>query len=114
MQPRYGTVRGISVLLGIMPMTAWGWLWITAGVLAVGFALVRPGRDLLGLGAAMGPPLLWSVAYALGALLGSSSTAWGAIAPWASHVLLILIVAYLTRPRLVVARVVSDGPDGAD
>ncbi|MCX5601639.1 hypothetical protein OOK29_26155 [Streptomyces phaeochromogenes] len=108
-QPRYGTVRGISVLLDLMCMAAWGWLWITAGAISLAYALVRPGRDLLGVAAAMGPPLLWSLAYALGAMAGTSPTAWGAIAPWASHALLIAIVAYLTRPRLIVPRVVGDG-----
>ncbi|WP_019059932.1 hypothetical protein [Streptomyces prunicolor] len=111
LQPRYGTVRGISVLLDLMPMTAWGWLWITAGAVSAAYALVRPGHDLLGVGAAMAPPLLWAVAYALGALTGAPPAAWGAVAPWASHALLIQIVAYLTRPRLVVPRVVACGAD---
>lgn len=110
-QPRYGTVRGISVLLDLMCMAAWGWLWIGAGLLAVAFSLVRPGRDLPGVGAAMGPPLLWSLAYALGGLSGASSTAWGSVAPWASHALLIAIVAYLTRPRLIVPRMVPRGAE---
>ncbi|MFJ6085183.1 hypothetical protein ACIQI8_27620 [Streptomyces sp. NPDC092369] len=110
-QPRYGTVRGISVLLDLLPMTAWGWLWITAGAVSAGYALVRPGRDLPGIAAAMAPPLLWAVAYALGAITGTSSTAWGAVAPWASHALLIQIVAYLTSPRLIVPKAVSCGAD---
>ncbi|MFI1535589.1 hypothetical protein [Streptomyces anandii] len=111
LQPRYGTVRGISVLLNLMCMTAWGWLWIIAGVLSLAYGLVRPGRDLIGVGAAIGPPLLWSMAFALGALTGTSDTAWGSIAPWASHALLILIVAYLTRPRVIVERAVTSGAD---
>ncbi|MGW0795890.1 hypothetical protein [Streptomyces sp. NPDC002692] len=110
-QPRYGTVRGISVLLGLLPMTAWGWLWIGLGAIATVYALVRPGRDLPGVGAAMAPPLLWAVAYALGALTGASPTAWGAVAPWASHALLIAIIAYVTRPQKIVVRTVPRGAD---
>ncbi|MFG2277505.1 hypothetical protein ACGFNQ_02305 [Streptomyces asoensis] len=110
-QPRYGTVRGISVLLDIMCMAAWGWLWMVAGVLALGFSVVRAGRDLVGVFAAMAPPLLWALAYGLGGALGTSSTAWGAVAPWASHALLIAIVAYLTRPRLIVPRMVTRGAE---
>lgn len=110
-QPRYGTVRGISVLLDLMCMAAWGWLWIGAGVLALGFSVARAGRDLVGVFAAMGPPLLWALAYALGGAVGTSPTAWGSVAPWASHALLIAIVAYVTRPRLIVPRMVTRGAE---
>jgi len=107
-QPRYGTVRGISVLLDLMCMAAWGWLWITFGLVAIVFALVRPGRDLPGVFAAMAPPLLWALAYALGTATGAPK-AWGAIAPWATHALAIAVIAYLTRARLIVPKVVSSG-----
>ncbi|MER8030753.1 hypothetical protein ABTZ78_17540 [Streptomyces bauhiniae] len=111
-QPRYGTVRGISVLLGLRPMWFWGCVWITAGVIALVYAAARPGRDLPGVGAAMAPPFLWALAYALGAATGASTTAWGAVTPWASHALLILLIAYLTRPRVIVPKAVV--PGGAD
>lgn len=108
-QPRYGTVRGISVLLDLMPMAAWGWGWIGCGIVALIYALVRLGHDLPGIAAAMAPPLLWSLAYALGGASGASGTAWGAVMPWGSHAALIAVVAYLTRPRLIVPRVVRHG-----
>jgi hypothetical protein len=110
-QPRYGTVRGTSVLLDLMCMTAWGWLWVVAGAVALAYALVRPGRDLVGVAAAMAPPLLWSAAYTISAVSGRSAVAWGSIAPWASHAALIAIVAHLTRPRLIVPVVVAHGAD---
>ncbi|MFF7365805.1 hypothetical protein [Streptomyces sp. NPDC008125] len=108
-QPRYGTVRGIQVLLGLAPMPVWGWAWIVAGAVALAYAVARPGRDLPGVAAAMAPPLLWALAYALGGASGTSATAWGAVAPWATHALGISIVAYLTRPRLIVPVVVARG-----
>ncbi|MFJ2178878.1 hypothetical protein ACIOHE_39045 [Streptomyces sp. NPDC087851] len=101
-QPRYGTVRGITVLLDIMPMTAWGWGWIGCGLLCLAYCCSPAGRDLPGLAGAIAPPLLWSLAYALGWVSGASSTAWGAVAPWASHALLILIIARVTRRKLIV------------
>lgn len=110
-QPRYGTVRGISVLLDLMCMAAWGWLWIGAGIIAFVFSAIPAGRDLPGVFAAMAPPMLWALAYALGGASGTSSTAWGSVAPWASHALLIAIVAYLTRPRLIVPRMVPRGAE---
>ncbi|MEV3995822.1 hypothetical protein AB0K62_09030 [Streptomyces halstedii] len=108
-QPRYGTVRGIQVLLGWVDMAVWGWAWIGAGLVAAVYAVARPGRDLPGIAAAMAPPLLWAAAYALGGLAGASATAWGAVMPWGTHATLIAIVAYLTRPRLIVPRVVRHG-----
>ncbi|MGW1661071.1 hypothetical protein [Streptomyces microflavus] len=110
-QPRYGTVRGISVLLGLVPMPVWGWGWIGCGVIAVVYAVARPGRDLPGVAASMAPPLLWSLAYALGGASGASGTAWGAVMPWGTHAVLIAIVAYLTRPRLIIPRVVRHGAE---
>lgn len=101
-QPRYGTVRGIAVLLDLQPMVVWGWGWIACGVVCVVYALARLGRDLPGVAAAMAPPLLWALAYALGGASGASGTAWGAVMPWGSHAAMILIIAYLTRPRLIV------------
>lgn len=110
-QPRYGTVRGISVLLGLVPMPVWGSVWIGCGVIAVVYAVARLGRDLPGIAASMAPPLLWSLAYALGGASGASGSAWGAVMPWGSHAVLIAVVAYLTRPRLIVPRVVPYGAE---
>lgn len=101
-QPRYGTVRGISVLLDLWPMAVWGWGWISCGIVCLGYCMAPAGQDLPGLGAAMAPALLWAIAYAMGGALGASPTAWGAVAPWASHALLILIIAAVTRPRRLV------------
>lgn len=110
-QPRYGTVRGISVLLDLMCMAAWGWLWIGAGLIAIAFSMAPAGRDLPGVFAAMAPPMLWALAYALGGASGASATAWGSVAPWASHALLIAIIAHVTRPRLIVPRMVTRGAE---
>ncbi|MEV7422886.1 hypothetical protein [Streptomyces sp. NPDC091212] len=104
-QPRYGTVRGIAVLLDLLPMHVWGWGWIGCGLLCLVCCWVPASRDVPGMVAAVVPPLLWSVAYALGGALGASPTAWGAVAPWGSHAALIAILAWVTRPRrLVVTR----------
>ncbi|WNI16604.1 hypothetical protein [Actinacidiphila sp. ITFR-21] len=103
-QPRYGTVRGIAVLLSLAPMPVWGWGWIACGVLCLAYSVASAGPDWIGLCAAVVPPLLWAVAYAMGGALGASPTAWGAVAPWASHAALILIIARVTRPIPVVTR----------
>jgi hypothetical protein len=99
-QPRYGTVRGISVLLGLLPMTGWGWVWIGTGLVSLAFAAATPGHDSVGVAAAMAPPLLWSLAYAMGG--ATFSQAWGSVLPWGSHAAMIAIIVYLTRPRMIV------------
>ncbi|SFF11279.1 hypothetical protein SAMN05216251_108208 [Actinacidiphila alni] len=106
-QPRYGTVRGITVLLHLLPMTAWGCLWIACGVACLLYALAGTGRDQSGLVAAVVPPLLWAVAYALGGMVGVG-VAWSGVAPWASHAGLIYVIARVTRPP----RIVVVGADG--
>ncbi|WP_244334557.1 hypothetical protein [Streptomyces seoulensis] len=100
--PRYGTVRGISVLLNLMPVWAWGALWVACGIISAAYCLMPADRDRPGVAAAMAPPLLWSTAYTLGASVGGESRAGGSIVAWASHALIILVVAVVTRPRKVV------------
>lgn len=101
-QPRYGTVRGISVLLDLLPMLVWAWLWVACGIVSIAFCMARPGRDRFGIAGAIVPPLLWAVAYGLGATIGGYPSAWGSVAPWASHAVVLLVVVSGTRPRKVV------------
>ncbi|MEE4541004.1 hypothetical protein V2S66_03350 [Streptomyces sp. V4-01] len=108
-QPSYGVTRGISVLLQMMPMTAWGVGWIGCGLVCLLFAAMPAGRDLPGIATSMVPPLLWATAYAMGGATGASPTAWGAVAPWASHAALVLITAVVTRPRAVLVPVAVTG-----
>ncbi|MFC8676663.1 hypothetical protein ACFUEN_28760 [Streptomyces griseorubiginosus] len=95
--PRYGTVRGIQVLLNAMCMEGWGWLWISCGAVAILYGLLRPVRDVLGIVAAIAPPLLWATAYFIATLAGTSHTAWGGVGMWVSRAALILILMRVTR-----------------
>lgn len=107
-QPGYGVTRGIAVMTGLLPMTYWGVGWIACGVICLAYLAAPRGKEMAGMVAAMLPPLLWAAAYALGGLLGTSPTAWGAVAPWASHTALILIISAATRPREFVAVVTRE------
>lgn len=95
--PRYGTVRGITVLLDLMPIKAWGALWMVCGVLCLTFCLRPNGRDLLGFLGAVIPATLWAVAYALGGFTGTGYNVWASVAPWLAHTVLIMIIARVTR-----------------
>lgn len=101
-QPGYGVTRGIAPLTGLFPMAVWGCGWIACGLVCLAYVAAPHGCEMPGMVAAMAPPMLWAVAYAMGGLLGTSPTAWGAVAPWASHTALILIITAGTRPREIV------------
>lgn len=111
--PRYSTTRGITVLLDLMPLWAWGLVWIICGALCLIFAPRPAGRDLPGFVGAFVPAALWAVAYGLGGFAGNGYSTWTAVAPWLSHAFLILIVARVTRAE-VVTPVVRRHDDGSN
>ncbi|CAL9591635.1 hypothetical protein SUDANB1_05237 [Streptomyces sp. enrichment culture] len=62
--------RGLEMLTSIGPLQSWAWLWIVAGVVTGGSAILPAGRDRWGFVAAQAPPTVWAVAYAVGFLSG--------------------------------------------
>lgn len=60
--------RGMSTLLWLLPLSGWAWVWVTAGVVAIGCAFLPEGRDRWGYVVAVMPPLAWALGYAWGAL----------------------------------------------
>lgn len=55
--------RGLTLLLGLMPLWAWGCLWITAGLVAVVCAWLPQGVDVAGFVALMAIVLPWMLGY---------------------------------------------------
>lgn len=108
---RYGVVRGISVLLDVLPIQAWGYGWMACGILCL-IGSVRPaGKDLVAFVAAAVPAMLWAVAYGLGAFVGNDASTWTGVAPWLAHAFLILVIARVTRPETLIPVVKHDGAD---
>ncbi|MER7974539.1 hypothetical protein ABTX35_36970 [Streptomyces sp. NPDC096080] len=95
--PRYGTVRGIQILLQRMPMQGWGWVWIACGLVTVAYGLLRPVWDVPGIVASIAPPLMWATAYLIATVAGTSSNAWGSMGMWLFHAGMMLIVMRSTR-----------------
>ncbi|MDT0435595.1 MULTISPECIES: hypothetical protein [Streptomyces] len=95
--PRYGTVRGIQILLQRMCMEGWGWVWIGCGLIAVAYGLLRPVWDVPGIVASIAPPLMWATAYLIATIAGASSNAWGSVGMWLSRAGLVLILMRATR-----------------
>jgi hypothetical protein len=67
-QPTTGV--GLGLLTRWAPLHCWAWVWILAGIITGTGAFLRIGRDWLGFAAAIVPPLLWALAYAVAAATG--------------------------------------------
>lgn len=85
---------GLDLLTDLCSLRHWGWLWIVAGTITAGSAFVRVGRDWLGFVAALTPPIVWALAYTVGALSGDYARG-GWVAVWylTSHIGVIMWAA---------------------
>lgn len=81
--PRYGIVRGVSVLTHWLPMAYWGSLWMICGTLALVLAFEpRSGWSRYGFAAATLPMTLWSAANLVAWLTGEFGQAWTSFFTW--------------------------------
>ncbi|MFF5445503.1 hypothetical protein [Streptomyces sp. NPDC012888] len=90
--------RGLQTLLALMPLTAWGWVWIAAGVVALVSAWAPPGRDAA---AFYVLPLIvvpWMASYLVAWLLGDYPRGWVAAAVWAVITVPVLVTAGWPEP----------------
>ncbi|MFX4294113.1 hypothetical protein [Streptomyces bohaiensis] len=112
--PRVGTMRAAVVLRDAAPLQVWGAVWVAGGVVAAASAWAAcPRWRALGFGAAMLPPLLWSLAFAWAWATGEYPRAWTGAAVWAGAAAKVWIVAGWTpRPGPVVLSVVPPPPGG--
>jgi hypothetical protein len=86
--------RGLSLLTDYAPLHCWAWVWVLCGAITFASAFLRIGRDRWGFVAALLPPALWGVAYAVGAANGEYVRGWYVFGWYAtSHVGLIVWAA---------------------
>lgn len=72
-----GDQDGLALLLKLRPLDFWGWVWITAGVIAVVCAWLPPRKDWPGFLAVWLIATPWAMAYLLSWWpLGLSSRGW--------------------------------------
>lgn len=90
--------RGIRLLLDLMPVQAWGWAWIAAGVLAVGCAWRRQGRDWPGFPAVLVVVVPWSLGSLASWWLYDNPRGWASAAIWAAFGGVTAIVAAWPEP----------------
>lgn len=91
-------LRGLRLLLQMMPLAAWGWLWIAAGLIAIVSAWLPQGRDWPGFLALPLMVLPWAVSYLLAWILGDFPRGWVAAVVWGAIAAPVLVVAGWREP----------------
>lgn len=86
-------------LIRVMCIEAWGAAWIVCGLLASAAGLKRPGRDVWGFAAISLPPAVWSMAFLAAAVTGEYEVAWASVPIYVAVLLLLVVVAVVTRGR---------------
>jgi hypothetical protein len=83
--------QGLELLTGFCSLRHWSLLWIVCGLVTLGSAFLRIGRDWFGFLAALLPPTVWATAYTVAVFSGDYSRG-GFVAIWylTSHVGVIL------------------------
>ncbi|MFD5425200.1 hypothetical protein [Streptomyces sp. NPDC127084] len=93
--------RGLKLLLDIAPLTVWGWLWVTAGLIAIASAWLPEGADWPGFLALPLMVLPWMTSYLASWLLGDFDRGWVAALVWGAIAIPVLVVAgWRESPRL--------------
>lgn len=83
--------EGLRLLTQVCDIRHWAWLWIGCGLVTLGSAFLRVGRDWFGFVAALIPPTVWAIAYTAAVVSGQYSRgAYVAIWYLTSHVGVIL------------------------
>lgn len=85
--------RGLQPLIDRVPLTVWGWAWVTAGLVAVVCAWLPQGIDWP---AFLVLPLMvlpWMGSYLAAWLLGDFPRGWVAAAVWGAIAVPVIVVA---------------------
>ncbi|MFD5795585.1 hypothetical protein ACFWIO_19005 [Streptomyces diastatochromogenes] len=91
-------LRGLRLLLQMMPLAAWGWLWVTSGLIAIVSAWLPQGRDWPGFLALPLMVLPWAASYLLAWILGDYPRGWVAAVVWGAIAAPVLVVAGWREP----------------
>lgn len=90
--------RGLRTLLNLMPLSAWAWCWIGAGIVALVCAWAPPGRDTAAFFVLPLPAAAWMATHFAAWLLDDVPRAWVATAVWAVITAPVLVVAGWPEP----------------
>lgn len=90
--------RGLSLLTDRVPLEVWGWLWVTAGVVAIVSAWMRQGWDWPGFLALPLIVLPWIISYFVAWAQGIFPRGWIASALYGALAVGIFVVAGWREP----------------
>lgn len=90
--------RGLWLSLLLMPLDAWAWCWIAAGVLALVCAWAPPGRDAAGFVGLVLIVVPWLTSYLVTWLMGDYPRGWVAAAIWTVITVPVMVVAGWPEP----------------
>lgn len=93
--------RGLTPALELMPLTVWGWLWVTTGLVAIVCAWMPQGLDWP---AFLLLPLMvlpWMASYLAAWISGDFPRGWVAALVWAVIAVPVLVVAGWREPPRV-------------
>lgn len=91
--------RGIRLLLDLMPLHAWAWVWIAAGVTAVVSAWRPAGRDWLGYPAIYLAAAPWALGSLASWWLYGNPRGWAGAVVWGAFCGVAAIVAEWPEPE---------------
>ncbi|MFI6560411.1 hypothetical protein [Streptomyces sp. NPDC050534] len=91
-------LRGLRLLLQMMPLDVWGWIWVASGLIAIVSAWLPPERDWPGFLALPLMVLPWTVSYLLAWILGDYPRGWLASVVWGAIAAPVLVVAGWREP----------------
>ncbi|MEU1219237.1 hypothetical protein [Streptomyces microflavus] len=96
--PRQGTTELLSEITRWVPMTALGWVWVTAGAIAIGAGLVArcPRIQAAGYAALASVAGLWAAAFSMA--IPQSPTASGSASIWVSVAVGVVWVSGMDDP----------------
>lgn len=98
----------LSVAIDLLPLSAWGVVWIAVGVLAVISSRWPPASETWGYSALSGLAAGWSACYGLGVVLGAPNQSTSGALVWGLVAFLWWAIAGLINPDPTLVRVPVD------
>ena len=91
-------LRGLRLLLQMMPLDVWGWIWVASGLIAIISAWLPQERDWPGFLALPLMVLPWAVSYLLAWIIGDFPRGWVAAVVWGAIAAPVLVTAGWREP----------------